>query len=162
METFNIKLSTFFKKNKIDIINNRNLDNSCLNYKQLHLNRKGNSYLENTFLDYLDCVWQEKFFPISNSSDVSSIKGLYSLRKRYPQNIIISYFDINSIRNNLNDLEILISDSVDILCIAEPKLDEPFFNSEIALDGFKKPYRLDVTASGGGLLTTSKLAYNKK
>ena len=56
VETFNIKLSKFFKKNKIDIIDNKNLGDSCLNYKQLHLNRKGNSYLANNFLDYLDCV----------------------------------------------------------------------------------------------------------
>ena len=56
VETFNIKLSKFFKKNKIDIIDNKNLDHSCLNYKQLHLNRKGNYYLENNILDYLDCV----------------------------------------------------------------------------------------------------------
>ena len=56
VETFNIKLSKFCKKNKIDITDNKNLDDSCLNYKQLHLNRKGNSYLANNFLDYLDCI----------------------------------------------------------------------------------------------------------
>ena len=56
VETFNSKLSKFCKKNKIDIIDNKNLDLSCLNYKQLHLNRNGNSYLANNFRDYLDCV----------------------------------------------------------------------------------------------------------
>ena len=56
VETFNIKLSKFCKKNKIDITDNKNLDDSCLNYKQLHLNRKVNFYLVNNFLDYLDCV----------------------------------------------------------------------------------------------------------
>ena len=59
---------------------------------------------------------------------------MYSLRKRYPQNIIISYVNI---RSKLSDLNILISDSVDILCIVESKLDESFLNSEIALEGFK-------------------------
>ena len=49
VETFNIKLSKFCKKNKIDIVDNKSLDDSCLNYKQLHLNRKGNSYLVNNF-----------------------------------------------------------------------------------------------------------------
>ena len=89
---------------------------------------------------------------LARSSDVSSIKDLCSLRKRYPQNIIISYLNINSIQNKLNHLKILICDSVDIFCIAESKLDESFLNSEIALGGFNKPYRLDVTASSGGLL----------
>ena len=90
--------------------------------------------------------------PVSNSSDASSIKALHSLRKQYPQNIIISYLNINSIQNKLNELEILISDSVDIVCIAEFKLDGWFLNIEMALDGFKKPYWLDVNASSGGLL----------
>ena len=128
--TFNIKLSKFCKKNKIDIINNKNLDDSCLNWEQFRLNRKGNSYLANNFLYYLHCVWHEKILPVSKSSNVSSIKGL---RKRYTQNIIISYLSIKSIRNKLNDLKILISNSVDILCNAKSKLDYSFLNSEIAL-----------------------------
>ena len=45
-----------------------------------------------------------------------------------------------------------MSDSVDIPCIAESKLDESHLNSEIALEGFKKPYCLAVTASSGSLL----------
>ena len=61
VETFNIKFSKFYKKNKIDIIDNKNLYDSCLNYKQLHLNRKGNYYLANNFLDYFDCLPHEKF-----------------------------------------------------------------------------------------------------
>ena len=95
---------------------------------------------------------------LASSSDVSSIKDLCSLRKRYPQNIIISYLNINSIRNKLNNLKTLISDSVgkENLSIAESKLDESFLNGEIALEGFKKPYRLDVTASSGGLLIYAK------
>ena len=80
------------------------------------------------------------------------------VRQRYPQNIIISYLNINSIRNKLNNLKTLISDSVgkENLSIAESKLDESFSNGEIALEGFKKPYRLDVTASSGGLLIYAK------
>ena len=50
------KIGKFRKKNKTDIIDNKNRDASCLNYKQLHLSRKGNFYLANNFLDYLDCV----------------------------------------------------------------------------------------------------------
>ena len=80
------------------------------------------------------------------------------VRQRYPQNIIISYLNINSIRNKLNNLKTLISDSVgkENLSIAESKLDESFLNGEIALEGFKKPYRLDVTASSGGPLIYAK------
>ena len=38
------------------------------------------------------------------------------------------------------------------LCIAESKLDELYLNGKITLEGFEKPYRLDVTASNGGFL----------
>ena len=93
-----------------------------------------------------------QFLPVSDRNDVSLIKGLYNLRKQYLQNIIISYLNINAMRNKLNDPKILISNSVNILCIAESKLEESFLNSETALEGFKKPYRLDVTTSNGGLL----------
>ena len=34
----------------------------------------------------------------------------------------------------------LISDWLDILWIAESKLDESFLNEEIAFEGFKKPF----------------------
>ena len=139
METTILNFPNFAKKNKIDIIDNKNLDASCLNYKQLHLNRKGNSYLQNNFLDYLNCVWLENSFPVSSSSHVSSIKGLHSLRKQYTQNIIVSYSNINSIRNKLNNLKILISDLVGFHCITESKPNQSFLNSEIALKGFKKP-----------------------
>ena len=70
--------------------------------------------------------------------------------------------NINFTRNKLNDLKILISDSIDILCTAESKLDESFLNSEIAMDGFKKPYRLDVTTSSGGLLIYVKASLPSK
>ena len=70
--------------------------------------------------------------------------------------------NINSLRNKLNDLKILISDSVDIFCIAKCKLDESFLNSEIELEGLKKPCRLDVTASSGGPLIYVKASLLSK
>ena len=50
---FNSRLSKFCSKNKIDIIENENLDGSCLSFKKLHLNKKCNSYLAKNFLDFL-------------------------------------------------------------------------------------------------------------
>ena len=50
---FNSRLSRFCSKNKIDIIENENLDGTCLSFKKLHLNKKGNSYLASNFLDFL-------------------------------------------------------------------------------------------------------------
>ena len=49
---FNSRLSKFCIKIKIDIVESENLDGSCLSFKKLHLNKKGNSYLANNFLDF--------------------------------------------------------------------------------------------------------------
>ena len=54
VKEFNSRLSKFCSKNKIDIIENENLDGSCLIFKKLHLNKKGNPYLANKFLDFLN------------------------------------------------------------------------------------------------------------
>ena len=56
----------------------------------------------------------------------------------------------------------LISDWLDILWIAESKLDESFLNEEIAFEGFKKPFWLDVTASSSGLLIYVKARLSSK
>ena len=46
--------------------------------------------------------------------------------------------------------------------VERSKIDESFLKSEIALEGFKKPYRLDVTASSGGLLIYVKASLPSK
>ena len=47
--------------------------------------------------------------------------------------------------------------------MAETKLDESFPDSQFAVLGYKKPYRLDVTANSGGLLIyTNKFSPTSK
>ena len=45
---------------------------------------------------------------------------------------------------------------LDILIIAETKLDDTFPKGQFLIEGFKQPYRLDVTANSGGLLVYLK------
>ena len=59
VEKISINFQIFKKANKIDVIDNKNLDASCLNYRKLHLNGKGHSYFQNNGMDYLDCESQE-------------------------------------------------------------------------------------------------------
>ena len=115
---FNSWLSKFCSKNKIDIIENENLDGSCLSFKKLHLNKKGNPYLANKFLDFLHSFWFGKSLIASPKTLVSSLKGLYNLRAFYPKNIILSYINVNSIRNKLDDLKLLLGKSLAIRCIS--------------------------------------------
>ena len=58
--------------------------------------------------------------------------------------IFFSYLNINSITNNFeNDCE-LVTGNVDILCIAETKLDSLFPNSQFLIPGFHNRLRMDV------------------
>ncbi len=85
------------------------------------------------------------------------IGNLKLTRNKYPKNILFSYLNINSIRNKIDDLECLIGGIVDIICVAETKIDGSFPNSQFSLSGFKTPpYRLDISDKSGGLLTFVK------
>ena len=46
----------------------------------------------------------------------------------------------------------MISESVDILTIAETKIDDTFPTSQFLIEGFMKPFRFDRNRNGGGLL----------
>ena len=69
-----------------------------------------------------------------------------------PKDIICSYININSIRNKFDNLCDLISKNVDILSVAETKLDSSFRNSQFLIPGFHEPMRLDITSKCGGML----------
>ena len=58
---------------------------------------------------------------------------------------MVSYLNINSIRNKFDDLKLIIDENVDILCIAETKIDESFPTAQFILPGYHKSYRLDIT-----------------
>ena len=74
------------------------------------------------------------------------------VRLQNPKNIIFSYIHINSIRNKFRSLCSLISSHVDILSIAETKLDYSFHNAQFLIPNFRQPFRLDVSRNSGGLL----------
>ena len=46
----------------------------------------------------------------------------------------------------------LLNGSVDVLAIAETKIDDSFPEGQFVKPGYKKPYRLDRTCRSGGLL----------
>ena len=54
VKLMNDRIKKFTTKNKIDLVNHENIDESCLSQKKLHLNKKGNSYLANNLINYLN------------------------------------------------------------------------------------------------------------
>ena len=55
----------------------------------------------------------------------------------HPNNPIISYLNINSIRNKFENFTDMISEYVDVIVIAQTKLDDTFPKSKFSLPGFK-------------------------
>ena len=65
---------------------------------------------------------------------------------------IFSFINLNSIRNKFVSLYSLISSHVDILSIAETKLDYSFANAQFLILNFHQPFCLDISRNSGGLL----------
>ena len=77
---------------------------------------------------------------------------LGNLRSKNPKNIIFSYININSIRNKFENICDIFGNNLDVLSIAETKLDCSFPNAQFLLPGFHEPLRLDINHRSGGLL----------
>ena len=87
---------------------------------------------------------------------------LDNLRSKNAGSIIFCYLNINYSRNKFENLCELVAGNVDILCIAETKLDPSFPNSQFLIPGFHKPLRMDVSSRRGGLLVSIKSSLPSK
>ena len=91
----------------------------------------------------------ETRIPNLHSNEISTLKNL---RLKHPKNVSLSYLNINSIRNKFPHLSDVVLGKIDYLAIAETKLDSSFPSNQFIIPGLRKPYRLDVSGSSGGLL----------
>ena len=80
------------------------------------------------------------------------LDSLKVVRLQNPKNITFSYINISPIRNKFCSLCSLISSHVDILSIAETKLDYFFSNAQFLIPNFHQPFCLDISRNSGGLL----------
>lgn len=67
-------------------------------------------------------------------------------------NVLLSYFNIDSIRNKFDDLKHVVMEHADICCVSETKLDNTFQAGQFLIQGCKQPFRKDVTDKSGGLI----------
>ena len=74
---------------------------------------------------------------------------MWNLGIKFPRNIIISYINIISIRNKFDSFSQIIRGIVEILIIAETKLDSSFPTDQFIIPGYKRPERQDVSDSSG-------------
>ena len=74
---------------------------------------------------------------LDNHSDISEMK---SLHLKNPKNIIFLHLNINSVRNKFKNMSSLISENVEILIVAETKLDSSFPTAQFLIPGFHHPF----------------------
>ena len=111
-------------------------------------------------LDYIESSSSQSVgyiepMPLSESlpeSEADCFEKMNKLRLKYPRSIIIGYLNIISIRNKFDGFSEIMSNKVDILIIAETKLDSSFRSGQFMINGFRQPIRLDVSSNSGGLL----------
>ena len=63
----------------------------------------------------------------------SSLKDLHRFRIKHPKNVIVSYININSIRNKFENFLDFIDKKVDVLVFAETKLDSNFSKAQFQI-----------------------------
>ena len=78
--------------------------------------------------------------------------SLHLSRLRNIGGVIVGYLNINSIFKKFNALREIVLENIDILMIAETKVDASFPMGQFAIEEFSTPYRLDRNKNGGGLL----------
>ena len=87
---------------------------------------------------------------------------LFDLKSNNPSNLNFAYLNTNSVRNKCENFQEIINDNVDIFTIAETKLDGCFPTSQLELEGYYSPFRLDITKQSGGLLVYNKSSIPSK
>ena len=80
-------------------------------------------------------------------NDASS--QLKDIKQKNQRGLIVAYLNINSFRKPLKSL---VAENIDILTIAETRLDANLQTGQFSIEEFRKPFRYDRNANGGGLL----------
>ena len=138
---------------------NANINESGLNNSKLHLNKKGTNILTQNIKRSFNQFWSSDRHThevdITNSNlfeNSETDQVLKVLRNDNPSNLKFCYLNINSVINKLADLQAIINGNVDIVSIAETKLDASFPSAQFTLEGYHTPYRLDINNKSGGIL----------
>ena len=75
-----------------------------------------------------------------------------NLRLKNSNKVIIDHVNINSLRNKVELLTDMLRDKVDLLMISKTKLNSSFPIAEFYRKSYSKPYILDKTSKGGGII----------
>jgi hypothetical protein len=109
---------------------------TCTDSDNAPLSREGQSTTDGLYEGVSDSIFQD----------------IRDKRKSNPFQLQIAYLNINSILNKCDMLsELLYDNVVDILFVAETKLNASFPNAQFAVDNYRL-WRKDMTSHGGGVM----------
>ena len=98
---------------------------------------------------------------VSNQSSDPQILG--KNRLKHPNNPLISYFNINSLKNRTIDApEVIGKLSLDYFVISETKLDKSFPSAQFNISNYEIRNRRDIDKNGGGLIEFVTKGYKTK
>ena len=89
---------------------------------------------------------------LNSSKSENETNDLKLLILKNPVRIINGQVNIISLRNIIKLLREIVQDKVDMLMISETKLDSSFPEAQFYMDSYSKPYRLDRSGKGGGIM----------
>lgn len=87
-----------------------------------------------------------------NYGETDPGKVLNDIRITNIERLIIGQLNINSLRNKIDSLKLLMKGNIDILIITETKLDDTFPNQQFYVDGYNPPFRINRTNNAGGVI----------
>ena len=88
-----------------------------------------------------------------DSSEVKDLQILQELRLQHRKNLFIYYLNINSLRNRISDLRVLLDDlQLDYFVISKIKLDDNFPSPQFAVEIYKISARRDRDGHRRGLI----------
>ena len=113
---------------------------------------------EKSFLDITpEAIVNTETFDLPEYKGNESSDSPKSLRIKNVDRIIFAHLNINSIRNKFVSLTNLINGNIDILLVAETKIDDSFPTAQFCIPGYTLPYRCDRNIHGGGLLLYTRV-----
>ena len=90
---------------------------------------------------------------VASATGKSDLQMLHDLRFEYPKNLLCGYLNINSLRNKIHDLRLIIRDvPLDYFVISETKLDNSFPNAQLTINNYQIRVRRDRDKRGDGLI----------
>ena len=165
----NEKIVDMCKKNGKVFLDNGNISNMDLYQDGLHLPERGKCLLAKNFIFVLNIFLNMLTSPFSrykaplDCSEKTDLQRLQDLRLHHRKNLLIGYLNINSLRNKISDLRVLLHDlQLEYFVISETKLDDSFPSAQFAIENYKIRARRDRDGHGGGLIRFVKRGINCK